>query len=224
MSLEGWLGTARRAARRHKVTSGVLVACVVAVVTVTTVAGTAGGSGTAKHADPVAKAFSFPALGQAGQRISLSSYAGQPVVLNFFASWCVPCKAETPLLARFYKSTLGKVAIVGLDENDSEAAALRFVHTTGVTYPVAFDPSVSAGTAYGVVAIPQTFFLDAAHHIVKHIFGALTQTELSAWAAQLTTAPASHSPTPTAAGAHTSSALSGSALSARTLVTVQNRG
>jgi cytochrome c biogenesis protein CcmG/thiol:disulfide interchange protein DsbE len=219
MSLEGWLGAARRAAGRHKVTSGVLVACLVAVVTVTTVAGTAGGSGTAKHADPVAKAFSFPALGQAGQRISLSSYAGQPVVLNFFASWCVPCRAETPLLARFYKSAQGKVAIVGLDENDSDAAALKFVHTAGVTYPVAFDPSVSAGTAYGVVAIPQTFFLDAAHHIVKHIFGALTQTELNAWEAQLKAAPASHSSTPAAASAHSSSTLS-----ARTLVTVQNRG
>jgi cytochrome c biogenesis protein CcmG/thiol:disulfide interchange protein DsbE len=224
MSLEGWLGAARRAAGRHTVTSGVLVACVVAAVTVTTVTGTAGGSGTTKHADPVAKAFSLPALGQAGQRISLSSYAGQPVVLNFFASWCVPCRAETPLLARFYKSAQGKVAIVGLDENDSEASALKFVHTARVTYPVAFDPSVSAGTAYGVIAIPQTYFLDAAHHIVKHIFGALTQRELNSWAARLKAAPASHSPTSATPGAPASSALSGSALSARTLVTPQNRG
>ncbi len=98
--------------------------------------------------------------------------------MNFFASWCVPCKKETPLLARFYRAQNGRVTILGVDSNDSAAAARRFVRAAGVSYPVGFDPTSAAAAAYGVIAIPQTFLLNAAHRVVKRVFGAVTLQDL----------------------------------------------
>ena len=88
-----------------------------------------------------APAFSLPALAQSGQQVSLSSYAGKPLIVNFFASWCAPCQQETPLLAKFYRDEHGRVALVGLDENDVMSNALSFTRAKGVSYPVGFDPA-----------------------------------------------------------------------------------
>ena len=130
-------------------------------------------------ADPAAPAFSLPVLGQSAQKISLSDYAGKPLIVNFFASWCEPCQQETPLLARFYRAEHAKVAIVGLDENDVLGSAMSFTHKEGVGYPVGFDPEVVAASAYGVAGLPQTFFLDARHRIVDRVFGAVTQADIN---------------------------------------------
>jgi cytochrome c biogenesis protein CcmG/thiol:disulfide interchange protein DsbE len=110
--------------------------------------------------------------------VALADYAGQPLIVNFFASWCSPCQTETPLLARFYRGEHGKVALVGLDENDVLGSAMSFTRANGVSYPVGWDPQVTVASAYGVVALPQTFFLNAEHRIVDRIFGAVTQTTL----------------------------------------------
>ena len=98
--------------------------------------------------------------------------------MNFFASWCIPCKQETPLLARFYRTEQAKVALVGLDENDVLGNAMSFTHSDGVSYPVGWDPQLSAAGAYGVNALPQTFFLNAKHRIVDRVFGAVTLAAL----------------------------------------------
>ena len=172
-----WAGAARevwRTATRHKLAAGFVALAVIASLIAIALA--AGPSGPAP--DPAAPAFSLPALGQSGQ-ISLSDYAGKPLIVNFFASWCEPCQQETPLLARFYRGEHGKVAIVGLDENDGQASALSFTHKEGVSYPVGFDPQVVAASAYGVAGLPQTFFLDARHRIVDRVFGAVTQADLN---------------------------------------------
>ena len=130
-------------------------------------------------ADPAAPAFSLPVLGQSAQKISLSDYAGKPLIVNFFASWCEPCQKETPLLARFYRAEHARVAIVGLDENDVLGSAMSFTRKEGVAYPVGFDPEVVAASAYGVAGLPQTFFLDARHRIVDRVFGAVTQADIN---------------------------------------------
>jgi cytochrome c biogenesis protein CcmG/thiol:disulfide interchange protein DsbE len=122
----------------------------------------------------------LPALGQPGSTVSLASYAGQPVIVNFFASWCGPCQRETPLLARYYESHGGHVNVVGIDANDEQAAALNFVAKVGVRYPVGWDPfPASTTTSYGVYALPQTFFLNAEHKIVAHVMGAVTARVLA---------------------------------------------
>jgi cytochrome c biogenesis protein CcmG, thiol:disulfide interchange protein DsbE len=128
-----------------------------------------------------APAFTLPSLRHPAQQVSLSAYRGQPLIVNFFASWCSPCKKETPLLAGFYRSARGKVVIIGVDADDSASAARSFLETYGVAYPVGFETTPSVADAYGVsgIGIPETFFLDARHLIVKRIVGGVTMKELT---------------------------------------------
>jgi cytochrome c biogenesis protein CcmG, thiol:disulfide interchange protein DsbE len=145
-----------------------------------------GWASTSSHAaaapDPMAAAFSVPVLthsGPATARVSLSGYAGKPLIVNFFASWCPPCQGETPLLAKFYRGEHGRVAMVGLDENDTVAAAVKFIAAHGVSYPIGWDPGVTVAGSYGVDGLPQTFFLNAQHRIVDHVLGAVTSADLA---------------------------------------------
>jgi cytochrome c biogenesis protein CcmG, thiol:disulfide interchange protein DsbE len=168
----------RTMSRRAKIVSASTVAVV--VVAVALVLAAAGGSAPKAAPPRVAKSFSLPRLGQPGSTVSLASYAGQPVIVNFFASWCQPCQKETPLLAGYYASHAGHVNLIGIDANDQQAAALRFVAKAGVSYPVASDPFPAAvTTSYGVYALPQTFFLNADHQIVAQAMGAVTARVLA---------------------------------------------
>ncbi len=186
-------GPGRPARVRRRLRSVVLVVIALAglaVIGILTVTVADAGHGRAGH--PAAKRlvaaqpFTLAALGDAGRRVSLAGYAGQPVIVNFFASWCTPCQRETPLLASFYAAHHGRIQVIGIDSNDTTAAALRFVAAKHVGYPVAADPfPARTATSYGVLALPQTFFLNARHQIVRHIVGQVTARELAAWAAQL---------------------------------------
>lgn len=161
----------------------VTVACVLLAIFAVVVlsSGTSSGANQRQSAQP----FSLGELGHPGTQISLSGYAGKPVIVNFFASWCGPCQQETPLLAGFYRSHHGQLAVLGIDANDRSGKALAFLHEKGAGYPVAFDPQASVATLYGVVALPQTFFLNAKHQIVRHVVGAITARELTSWATGL---------------------------------------
>ena len=172
------IGEILRSAARHKVVSAVVALCVAGSLAGIALASSASGQ-AARPADVAAPTFSLPVLGHSGRQVTLGGYQGKPLIVNFFASWCGPCKQETPLLARFYRSEQGRVALVGLDENDVVGNAMSFTHAEGVTYPVGWDPQLSAASAYGVAALPQTFFLDARHRIVDRIFGAVTLKELN---------------------------------------------
>jgi thiol-disulfide isomerase/thioredoxin len=159
----------------------VLASAAAALLAIAAIAvSTAGSKATPPRAQPVAKAFTLGMLGHAGQHVSLAGFAGRPLIINFFASWCAPCKRETPLLARFYAEHGGRDLIIGIDANDEAGPAEKFVQAAGVTYPVGFDPFPSpVTTSYGVYDLPQTFFLNARHRIVKHVIGGVTLTELN---------------------------------------------
>jgi cytochrome c biogenesis protein CcmG/thiol:disulfide interchange protein DsbE len=189
MEQQTWAGAAREvwhAALRHKFASSLVALCVAAslVALVLVASGPSAPAGAA--ADPAAPAFSLPVLGHSGQKVSLADYAGRPLIVNFFASWCEPCQQETPLLARFYRTEHGQVAIVGLDENDAAGSAVSFTQKEGVGYPVGFDPEVIAASAYGVAGLPQTFFLNAKHRIVDRVFGAVTLADINRGVARAT--------------------------------------
>jgi cytochrome c biogenesis protein CcmG/thiol:disulfide interchange protein DsbE len=188
---------ALRLIRQHKLVTGIVVALIVAVVSGvssgslrgTPASGSqSGGSQSGSTANTAtiqtfpnpaaAPAFSLPALADPAQQVSLSQYQGKPLIVNFWASWCGPCQQETPLLASFYKANGARVAIVGIDSNDSTANAIKFARAKGVGYPVGVDSTIGAADAYNVAALPQTFFLDARHRVVERAFGALTQAEL----------------------------------------------
>lgn len=182
MGQQTWKSAARevgRAAGRHKVLSAIIAVCVTGSLIAIGVVGSASGQAAPAAAPVAAPAFSLPLLGdESGQPVALSKYQGQPLIVNFFASWCDPCKAETPLLAKFYRTEKSKVALVGLDENDTLGNATSFTHANGVSYPVGWDPHFTVASAYGVNALPQTFFLNARHQIVDRIFGPVTLASL----------------------------------------------
>jgi cytochrome c biogenesis protein CcmG/thiol:disulfide interchange protein DsbE len=170
--------------RRLAVTSSVAALAVVAAIIAI---GSTSPGGAKAPAHPGAPAFTLSVLGHSGTHISLAGFAGRPLIINFFASWCEPCRTETPRLARFYRAAHGSITLIGIDANDKASAAVKFTSAAGVSYPVAFDPYPMHTTiSYGVVALPQTFFLDARHRIVKIIRGAVTDQELKAGVAEIT--------------------------------------
>ncbi len=165
------------------VASGLALAALVVVAL--TLGGGIGGTSGPSQPPVAASSFSLAALGHPGQRVSLAGYAGRPVLINFFASWCVPCRRETPLLARFYREQHGRVLVIGIDSNDEAPAAVRFTRSAAVGYPVGVDPAGTVASSYGIIALPQTFMLNARHQIVRHIVGEVTPAELSSWARSL---------------------------------------
>ena len=168
---------AGRLAGRHKIITAVVAVFVVAVIAVSLIG--VGSTGSSPPSDPAAPSFTLTALGDPSQHITLSQYKGKPLIVNFWASWCDPCQRETPLLASWYKQQHGHVVIVGLDENDNTASALKFARAKGVSYPIGVDPQLAAANAYEVSGLPQTFFLNAQHRIVDRVFGAVTEADLT---------------------------------------------
>ena len=123
-----------------------------------------------------APAFSALRLEGSG-RLALSSLRGKAVVVNFFQSYCVPCKSEAPALQHAYAQyRKDGVVFVGVDYWDSIAEGRKFVERHGVTYPVVRDPGGTVADRYGVTGTPETFFLDRGGRLVgAHILGPINQ-------------------------------------------------
>ncbi len=104
--------------------------------------------------------------------LALESLRGKAVVLNFWASWCGPCKDETPLLQRGWERWQDKdVVFVGIDVKDFRGDARSFVRKFGVTYPNVYDGKGSTVGRYGVTGFPETYFIDANGRVVYRIAG-----------------------------------------------------
>jgi len=118
----------------------------------------------------LAPAFALERLDGTG-KISLASLRGRTVVLNFFASWCDPCKREAPALETVWKDYRQKnVVVLGVDSGDAKSDARRFLSAHGVTYPIVSDPNelLSANT-YSVPGLPATFVIDAQGRVVGRV-------------------------------------------------------
>ena len=156
---------------------------------VTDVGGTASAVLYAAGHRPLAPEFTGTTL--TGSRLKLSSYRGTVVVLNFWGSWCAPCRQEAPALAvaaQQYRPA--GVAFVGVDVRDTTASAEAFAHDFGITYPSVSDPgSVITLDFTAVVPIagtPTTLVIDRTGHIVGAVFGAATYPELTSILAKVT--------------------------------------
>jgi cytochrome c biogenesis protein CcmG, thiol:disulfide interchange protein DsbE len=108
---------------------------------------------------PPAPAFTLDRLDRPG-KLSLAAYRGRPIVLNFWASWCVPCKEEAPLLEAVWKRHRDEgLVVLGVDINDLRSDARRFARENRMTYPLAFDGVGETSTDYGLTGVPETFFI-----------------------------------------------------------------
>jgi cytochrome c biogenesis protein CcmG/thiol:disulfide interchange protein DsbE len=148
-----------------------VVACVIGGVVVAEVL-TAGGS------TPSRPAPELPREVLAGPRIDLASLRGKPALVNFWASWCEPCKEEAPELKRFDEELDGRARLVGVDWGDAAGNARDFIAKSGWHYPVLRDPTQRVGTEYGLNGLPTTFVLDAEGNIVRTLQGPQTVSSL----------------------------------------------
>lgn len=115
------------------------------------------------------------------QPVALTDYAGQPLVVNFFASWCPPCVAEMRDALQPAHAELGDdIAFVGIAMQDTPQAALAVVDDTGVTYDLARDPDGQLFAALGLAGMPATVYVTADNRIAHRHTGSLTHDQLRA--------------------------------------------
>jgi len=111
--------------------------------------------------------------------LSTAELRGMPVVLNFWASWCPPCRSEAPELERAWERARGQgILLLGLNMQDVTEDAERFVKDLGLTYPNVRDKSDAVARDWGVAALPETFFIDRRGRIVAHVIGAISERRL----------------------------------------------
>ncbi len=114
-----------------------------------------------------------------GTTISLEGLKGRPIVINFWASWCPPCRIEAPLLERTWRAYKNRdVVFIGVDVQDREEDALNYIREFDITYPNGPDPTGEISIDYGVSGLPVTFFVSRQGEIVRRWVGAIERSVL----------------------------------------------
>jgi cytochrome c biogenesis protein CcmG, thiol:disulfide interchange protein DsbE len=141
-----------------------------------------GNKSTAALEGQPAPAFDLAMLG--GGQMSLERFQGKPIVLNFFASWCVPCKDEAPMFSRAAVEYSQKgVIFLGIAYNDKPDKAREFANTYDLGFPIAMDDNTNAGRTsvkYALFGVPETFFIDKNGVVQKHFPKPIERAELEA--------------------------------------------
>jgi len=116
-----------------------------------------------------------------GGAVRLSDYSGKAVVLNFWASWCIPCREEAPLLEAAWQALKDQdVVFLGVNIQDTEEAARSFLRQFRITFPNGRDAAGKIAIDYGVYGIPETFFIDRQARITAKVIGPLGPEPLAA--------------------------------------------
>lgn len=110
--------------------------------------------------------------------VTLDSLRGRPAAINFWASWCEPCREEAPVLERLAHRLRGRASLVGLNSQDSRQAALSFIHEYGWTFPVLRASNSGLAGRYGVVGLPATIILDPRGRISRVLQGPQTASAI----------------------------------------------
>lgn len=132
---------------------------------------------TDKETEEKIKVPNFTALDEEGNEVELYDFLGKPLVLNFWASWCGPCRAEMPDFDSAYKEHGEEInfLMVNLTDGSTETveSASEFIGLEGFSFPLLFDSTQEAAYLYGVYSIPMTFFVDAEGYLVARATGSI---------------------------------------------------
>jgi len=120
----------------------------------------------------------FTMLDMDGNEVTLASFLGKPIVLNFWASWCGPCKSEMPELQKFYEQYGEEIQFLLVSVDDSVDTAKAFIADNGYTFPVFFDTTSMGAYTYGASSIPLTYFIDSDGNLAAYYMGAMSESIL----------------------------------------------
>ena len=121
-----------------------------------------------------------------GGGISPERYAGKPLVVNFWASWCGPCRQEAPLFERLWREYGERgVVFIGVNIQDAHADARAYLSEFGITYPNGYDEGGRISVDYGVIGIPVTFFINREGIVERRWVGAVREAKLRLWIDEL---------------------------------------
>jgi len=168
--------------------AGVLTVGVVAGVLVAVLGGGSKSGGTTRPGSVIgvggdigspAPDFRLPALDGRGD-VSLADFRGRPVIVNFWASWCHPCRQEFPLLKQALREHRAqRLAVIGVTYQDIVSDSRSFVKRQGANWPQGVDDGGAVASAFGVRAIPQSFFVRPDGTIAARVFGVTTEAALA---------------------------------------------
>jgi cytochrome c biogenesis protein CcmG/thiol:disulfide interchange protein DsbE len=165
--------------RSRRTAVAVASAFVVVVAGVVAAALASGGAPDDTGLEP-APAFALPDVADPSRTIRLTDFEGRPVVLNFWGSWCVPCRKEMPFFEDVHRRAGGRLVVLGIDRLDHRDDAVEFLTDVGVTYPSAYDRDGSLDAPYRLVGMPTTVFVSPDGAILERITGELTAARLEA--------------------------------------------
>lgn len=127
----------------------------------------------------LAPRFALPDLEDPAATVELDDRGGRPAVVNFWASWCLPCRREMPALQAAHDEFGDRVAFIGVNHQDNRDDALEFVAEAGVSYPSGMDPDGGTGRDYGLFGMPSTVFVARDGTIAGTRTGELTADDLA---------------------------------------------
>ncbi len=128
----------------------------------------------AETTEPDYSAPDFTMLDNNGDEVNLASFFGKPIILNFWASWCGPCKMEMPDIQAAYEKYGQEIHFILVSVDDSLDTAKTFIQDAGYTFPVYFDATSMGAYTYGASSIPLTYFIDANGDLVAYYRSAMS--------------------------------------------------
>ena len=125
-----------------------------------------------------------------GKTVNLADYKGKKIVVNFWATWCEPCRAEMPQMQKYYEKQARKdnVEILAINltfDDKGPENVQKFINSYDITFPIPLLEDDKLMKQYEVLTIPSSFFIDSDGHVQKHIAGALNQEQLIHYTNQL---------------------------------------
>jgi cytochrome c biogenesis protein CcmG, thiol:disulfide interchange protein DsbE len=161
---------------KHRTSAAAVVALALALAGCTSAGEEAVAHGADPDAGPPVTDRTFETF--EGETTSLREFRGEPLVVNFWASWCPPCVAEMPEFEQVHLTRGDEVRFVGLNTQDSLEQAELLIERTGVSYDLGLDPDGALFNDFEVIAMPSTYFVNAAGAVVARHAGILNAQQL----------------------------------------------